>query len=65
MTSEGASVKTIENIGLGDVNAVYDALRILDFDVEGLAVVAGEFAFLQELAHAGKIAQDRFIARRR
>ena len=42
----------------------YDALRILGFDVEGLAAVAGESAFLQELTHAGKIAQGRFIARR-
>jgi SAM-dependent methyltransferase len=48
-----------------DMQLTYDALRILGFDVEGLAAVAGEFAFLQELAHAGKIAQGRFIARRR
>jgi SAM-dependent methyltransferase len=48
-----------------DMQLTYDALRILSFDVEGLAAVAGEFAFLQELAHAGKIAQGRFIAHRR
>jgi ubiquinone/menaquinone biosynthesis C-methylase UbiE len=47
-----------------DMQLTYDALRILGFDVEGMAAVAGEFAFLQELAHAGKIAQGRFIARR-
>ena len=48
-----------------EMQLTYDALRILGFDVEGLGAVAGEFAFLQELAHAGKIAQGRFIARRR
>jgi SAM-dependent methyltransferase len=48
-----------------EMQLTYDALRILGFDVEGMAAVAGEFAFLQELAHAGKIAQGRFIARRR
>jgi SAM-dependent methyltransferase len=48
-----------------DMQLTYDALKILDFDVEGMAAIAGEFAFLQELAHAGRIAQGRFIARRR
>ena len=48
-----------------EMQLTYDALRILGFDVEGMAAVAGEFAFLQELAHAGKIAQGRFIAHRR
>jgi ubiquinone/menaquinone biosynthesis C-methylase UbiE len=48
-----------------EMQLTYDALRILGFDVEGLGAVAGEFAFLQELAHAGKIAQGRFIASRR
>jgi ubiquinone/menaquinone biosynthesis C-methylase UbiE len=48
-----------------EMQLTYDALRILGFDVEGLGAVAGEFAFLQELAHAGKIVQGRFIASRR
>jgi len=42
----------------------YDALKILGFDAEAMAGLAGEFAFLQELAHAGKVVQGRFIARR-
>jgi len=29
-----------------------------------MQAMAGEFAFLQELAHAGKVAQGRFLARR-
>jgi hypothetical protein len=28
-----------------------------------MEAVAGEMVFLQELAHAGKVAQGRFIAR--
>jgi ubiquinone/menaquinone biosynthesis C-methylase UbiE len=45
-----------------DMQLTYDALSILGFDTEAMGAVAGEFAFLQELAHAGKIAQGRFIA---
>jgi SAM-dependent methyltransferase len=47
-----------------DMQLTFDALAILGFDVEVLGTVAGEFTFLQELAHAGKVAQGRFIARR-
>jgi len=48
-----------------DMQLTYDALRILGFDIEAVGAVAGELVFIQELAHAGKIAQGRFIARRR
>ena len=48
-----------------EMQLTYDVFRILGFDVEGMAAVTGAFAFLQELAHAGKFAQARFIARRR
>ena len=47
-----------------DMQLTYDALSILGFDADALGSVAGEFGYLQELAHAGKIAQGRFIARR-
>ena len=43
----------------------YDALKIVGFDLGTMASTAQEFAFFGELAHAGKIAQGRFIARRR
>lgn len=43
----------------------YDALRILGFDQARFAGLAGEMRFMQELAHAGKIAQGRFVAARR
>jgi len=47
-----------------DMQLMGDALRILRYDAATLGAVAGEMAFLQQLAHAGKVAQGRFIARR-
>jgi ubiquinone/menaquinone biosynthesis C-methylase UbiE len=49
---------------MANMQLTYDGLKILGFDVEAMGAVAGEFGFTQELAHAGKIAQGRFIARR-
>ena len=43
----------------------YDALKIIGFDQELMKAMAGEMAFMQELAHAGKIAQGLFVARKR
>ncbi len=43
----------------------YDALRIVGFDTARMESLAGEMEFMQELAHAGKIAQGIFVARRR
>ena len=40
------------------------SLRIIGFDMAMMQALAGEFAFLGELAEAGKIAQGRFGARR-
>jgi SAM-dependent methyltransferase len=48
-----------------DMQLTYDAMRILGFDQQVLGAVAGEMGFLQQLAHAGKIAQGRFVARKR
>ncbi len=42
----------------------YDALRIVGFRAELLDALIDGFRFIAELAHAGKIAQARFIARR-
>ena len=47
-----------------DMQLTYDALRIIGFNMDMLQAVAGEFAFTRELAHAGKLVQGRFIARR-
>ena len=48
-----------------DMQLTYDALRIIGFDAKVLEALAGEMGFMQQLAHAGKIAQGRFVARRR
>ena len=47
-----------------NMQLTYDALRIIGFDTDVMNAVAGEFAFLQQMAHEGKIAQGRFVARR-
>ena len=47
-----------------DMQLTFDALKIIGFNMEMLQMVAGEFAFISQLAHAGKVAQGRFVARR-
>ncbi len=43
----------------------YDALKIIGFDQEMMGAMAAEMTFMQELAHAGKIAQGLFVARKK
>jgi SAM-dependent methyltransferase len=43
----------------------YDALKIIGFDQNLMKAMAGEMAFMQQLAYAGKIAQGLFVARKR
>jgi len=43
----------------------YDALQIIGFDLGLMQAMAGEMVFMQQLAHAGKIAQGLFIARKK
>ena len=43
----------------------YDALKIIGFDQNLMGAMAGEMVFMQQLAHAGKIAQGLFVARKR
>ncbi len=47
-----------------NMQLTYDALKIIGFDMELLGAMGKEMVFMQELAHAGKIAQGRFIARK-
>ncbi len=42
----------------------YDALRIIGFDMPLMESLAAEMNFLRDLAHAGKIAQGRLVARK-
>ncbi len=43
----------------------YDALRIIGFDQALMQAMGSEMVFMQQLAHAGKIAQGIFIARKK
>lgn len=45
-----------------NMQLTYDALKIIGFDSEMMTHLAGEMVFMQELAHAGKIAQGLFVA---
>ena len=48
-----------------NMQLTYDALRIIGFDMDLMNAMGGEMVFMQGLAHAGKIAQGRFVARKR
>ena len=48
-----------------NMQLTYDALKIIGFNSELMQAMGGEMAFMQELAHAGKIAQGLFIARKK
>ena len=41
-----------------------DVLRIIGHDLELMKALGGEMAFIQQLAHAGKVVQGLFVARR-
>lgn len=43
----------------------YDALKIIGFDMNLMCAMGQEMVFMQQLAHAGKIAQGRFVARKK
>jgi SAM-dependent methyltransferase len=71
----GCTVMTAEDTGrfapyvdlyleMVDKQLTYDALSILDFNADALGAIGAEMQFLGKLAHAGKIAQGRFIARK-
>jgi SAM-dependent methyltransferase len=40
----------------------YDALKLIGFDAELMQSLGGEMVFIQQLAHANKICQGRFVA---
>jgi hypothetical protein len=50
---------------MADMQLTYDALKILGFDLEQMQTVAAGFGLFGDLARAGKIAQGRFISRKR
>jgi len=48
-----------------NMQLTYDALKIIGFNSELMQAMGAEMAFMQKLAHAGKIAQGLFIARKK
>ncbi len=48
-----------------NMQLTYDALRIIAFDSELMQAMGEEMSFMQQLAHAGKIAQGLFVARKK
>ena len=52
-------------IAMVEKQLTYDALRIIGFNFDVMQALGSEMMFMRELAHAGKIAQGRFIARRK
>ncbi len=47
-----------------NMQLTYDALRIIGFDSDLMNSLAGELGFAQQLAHAGKVIQGVFVARK-
>jgi len=48
-----------------NMQLTYDALKIIGFNSELMQAMGGEMVFMQQLAHAGKIAQGLFVARKK
>jgi len=76
LTSNGCEVITAADTGrfaphvdlylnMLNMQLTYDALKIIGFNSELMQSMAAEMVFMQELAHAGKIAQGLFVARRK
>jgi SAM-dependent methyltransferase len=76
LTANGCEVITAEETGrfgpyvdlylnMLNMQLTYDALKIIGFDMELMQSMGAEMAFMQELAHADKIAQGLCIARKK
>ncbi len=48
-----------------NMQLTYDALKIIGFDTALMEAMGGEMAFMQGLAHSGKIAQGLFVAKKK
>ena len=75
LTANGCQVRVAEDTGrfapyvdlyldMLNKQLTYDALQIIGFDTALMQAMGGEMVFMQQLAHAGKIAQGIFIARK-
>jgi hypothetical protein len=76
LNAHGCEVLTAEDTGqfaahvdlylnMLHMQLTYDALRIIDFDMALMGSLAAEMNFMRDLAQVGKIAQGRFIARKK
>ena len=76
LTENGCEVLVAEDTGrfaphvdlylnMLNMQLTYDALRIIGFDLPLMESLGGEMNFMRELAHAGKIAQGQFVARKK
>jgi SAM-dependent methyltransferase len=76
LTANGCEVLKAEDTGrfaphidlylnMLNMQLTYDALKIIGFDVALMGAMAVEMNFMRDLAHAGKIAQGLFIARKK
>jgi SAM-dependent methyltransferase len=76
LAQHGCEVLTAEDTGqfarhvdlyldMLNMQLTYDALRIIGFDMALMESLGTEMNFMRDLAHAGKIAQGRFIARKK
>ena len=76
LAANGCKVITAEDTGrfgpcvdlylnMLNMQLTYDALKIIAFDSKLMESMASEMTFMQELAHAGKIAQGLFVARKK
>ncbi|UCG57051.1 MAG: methyltransferase domain-containing protein [Phycisphaerales bacterium] len=75
LDANGCEVGTAEDTGrfaphvdlylnILNMQLTYDALKIIGFDMELMESLGREMVFMQELAHAGKIGQGLFVARK-
>jgi ubiquinone/menaquinone biosynthesis C-methylase UbiE len=73
LEERGCQVETAEDTGrfpshvdlyldMLNKQLTYDALKLIGFDMELMQSLGGEMVFVQELAHANKICQGRFVA---
>ena len=75
LTAAGCEVLVAEDTGryaphvdlylnMLNMQLTYDALRIIGFDTALMESLGGEMNFMRDMAHAGKIAQGLFVARK-
>jgi ubiquinone/menaquinone biosynthesis C-methylase UbiE len=73
LEQHGCQVETAEDTGrfpshvdlyldMLNKQLTYDALKLIGFDMELMQSLGGEMVFIQQLAHAQKISQARFVA---